>query len=125
MDKKIVGEIGEKLANRYLLQKGYAILQMNYKTKKGEVDIFAKKENKLFGVEVKTLVVDAKEYENADSMEPLDKIDNKKRNRVIAITQEYFYLHKKEFEDFGIIFVSVRLDREGKRAKIDHVEEIV
>jgi putative endonuclease len=57
MQKQKVTELfhtGEELAATYLTSKGYKILQRNYRTKTGEIDIIAQHENQLVFVEVKT-----------------------------------------------------------------------
>ena len=50
------GALGEKLAADYLKQKGYKILQKNYKNKLGEIDIIARDPNRgeIVFIEVKT-----------------------------------------------------------------------
>lgn len=55
-DKSEVGKLGENLACRYLIGKGYRILQRNYRKTWGEIDIIAvAKTNTLVFVEVKAL----------------------------------------------------------------------
>ena len=49
-----MGKIGEDIATNYLLQKGFTIVQRNYKTRYGEIDIIAQSGNKIRFVEVKT-----------------------------------------------------------------------
>lgn len=49
-----LGKRGEVLAANLLLEKGYKILEKNYRFLKAEVDIIAQKENTLVAVEVKT-----------------------------------------------------------------------
>ncbi len=53
-NNKTTGEIGEQLACGFLLDKGYEILERNYKQLKTEIDIIAKKADCLVIVEVKT-----------------------------------------------------------------------
>lgn len=48
------GNLGEDVAKRYLEQKGYKIIDQNYKTKYAEIDIIVKKDNVLVFVEVRT-----------------------------------------------------------------------
>ncbi|MBP5618294.1 MAG: YraN family protein, partial [Clostridia bacterium] len=48
------GERGEKLAARYLRRKGYRILERNFQTRFGEIDLIARKGDQLVFVEVKT-----------------------------------------------------------------------
>jgi len=40
--KKEIGFLGEDAANKYLIDNGYKILQRNFRTKFGEIDIIAK-----------------------------------------------------------------------------------
>jgi putative endonuclease len=49
-----LGHKGEGLAVDYLKQKGYSIIQRNFKTSLGEIDIIAKHEETLVFIEVKT-----------------------------------------------------------------------
>ncbi|HIE26995.1 TPA: YraN family protein [Candidatus Poribacteria bacterium] len=52
--KKQIGEIGESLAVKFLKQKGYRIIEQNYRSTWGEIDIVAQDEDILTFVEVKT-----------------------------------------------------------------------
>ena len=47
------GKFSEKLSAWFLRMKGYRVLQQNYKTRLGEIDIIALKKNTLCFVEVK------------------------------------------------------------------------
>lgn len=49
-----LGHTGEQLAANYLLKNGYQILEKNWRFKKAEVDIIAKKGTTLAVIEVKT-----------------------------------------------------------------------
>jgi len=53
-NRKIIGKIGETLAKKVLLKKGYEILETNWGNKWGEIDIIAKQQATLVFVEVKT-----------------------------------------------------------------------
>ena len=53
-DKKKTGRLGEELASQFLLNKGYKILQRNWRFSRAEVDIIAKHGDILVFVEVKT-----------------------------------------------------------------------
>ena len=53
--KQKIGKIGEDLACQYLLKNGYGVIERNYIKKWGEIDIIAKKSNKLHFVEVKSV----------------------------------------------------------------------
>ncbi len=53
-ERKQFGESGESLAVRHLKRAGYRILERNYRTKLGEIDIIAKDHDTIVFVEVKT-----------------------------------------------------------------------
>ena len=54
MNKRKFGIIGEKIAQKYLKNNGYKIIENNYYTRNGEIDIIANKEKYIVFVEVKT-----------------------------------------------------------------------
>ena len=47
------GRLGEKLAREYLKKKGYKILEQNYRTRYGEIDLVVQKKDVLVFVEVR------------------------------------------------------------------------
>ncbi len=54
MNRKGLGNRGEETAAAYLEQKGYAILERQYRTPVGEIDLIAREGKTLVFVEVKT-----------------------------------------------------------------------
>jgi len=52
--KQKFGEKGEAIAARHLIKQGYRIIEKNYRTKLGEIDIIAKDKDTLVFVEVKS-----------------------------------------------------------------------
>lgn len=54
MKPKVQGKIGELDAVSYLVDKGYNILEQNYKNIIGEIDIICSKDDRIIFVEVKT-----------------------------------------------------------------------
>lgn len=52
--KSELGKFGEDFACRYLQQQGYRIAYRNYRTRFGEIDIVAEKDEVLSFIEVKT-----------------------------------------------------------------------
>lgn len=53
--KRKLGDVGEEIACRHLVGKGYKILQRNFTTRFGEIDIIANKGDTLSFIEVKTM----------------------------------------------------------------------
>jgi putative endonuclease len=52
--KQFIGKYGEELASQYLQDRGYLILERNWRCNLGEIDIVAKDKNRIVFVEVKT-----------------------------------------------------------------------
>lgn len=77
-----LGEKGEQLAVNYLLQKGYSIIERNYRFNKAEVDIIAKKVDILAIIEVKT-------RSTADFGNPEDFVKPKQIQRLVKAVDEY------------------------------------
>ena len=51
---KEVARIGERFAERHLKEKGYQIVERNYRSRFGEIDLIAKQGKRIVFVEVKT-----------------------------------------------------------------------
>lgn len=49
-----IGRMGENIANRYLRAEGYEILETNFRTRYGELDIVAQTEGTIVFIEVRT-----------------------------------------------------------------------
>ncbi len=80
-----LGKFGEDVACEYLKKKGFKILERNYKTKFGEIDIVAKTKDKvLVFVEVKSL------KSNNAGFRPEDHFTKKKARQVGRLA--LFYL---------------------------------
>src|SRR5205814_9988135 len=75
-DRALRGEVGEKLAARYLRKHGYKILYRNFRGRTGgEIDIICRHADVLVFVEVKTRT-------REDFGRPLDAVDRDKRKRI-------------------------------------------
>jgi putative endonuclease len=54
MNNQQVGKYGETLAARWLSENGFEILLRNWKYERAEIDIVARKQNRIHAIEVKT-----------------------------------------------------------------------
>jgi len=104
MTNQDIGRCGESLARNYLINRGFTILQKNYRTRSGEIDIIAKKENTIYFIEVKTRYDDRKG-------KPYEAIDKRKIFHLQRAAN--FFLLKNRFQDckLKIGVVSILLDR--------------
>ena len=54
MKRREVGILGERIAQSFLEQNGYNIVETNYRCSEGEIDVIARREDLLVFVEVRT-----------------------------------------------------------------------
>lgn len=106
------GKIGEQMTAKYLTDKGYIILEHNYRRGHLEIDLIALDGDELVIVEVKS-----RAYDNI--LQPEAAVDHKKRQALIRLANEYVKSHnRKENVRFDIITV---VSKEGG-AEIKHLK---
>ncbi len=103
MTTKEIGDCGERVAVRYLENKGYEIIERNFRMKMGEIDIIAECDATVVFVEVKTrksnTYGEPSEYVNAKkqahikntAMVYMKSIDMDVRFDVIEVMYELIY----------------------------------
>ena len=96
-----LGKQGEDIAVKYLTDKGYEILERNWRNIHKEIDIIAIKDNLLAVVEVKTRQTD--EYG-----EPDIAVTRQKQTRLISAANAYLFQNKLDintrFDIISIVF---------------------
>ena len=108
--KKLLGRIGENSACAYLKKKGYKIIEKNYTTKIGEVDLIALYGDLLVFVEVKT------RSSIADGT-PADAVDFNKQRKYVLLATQYLQAHE-QYKDSAVRFDVVEVLGE----QINHLE---
>lgn len=78
-----IGNEAEDKASSYLQKEGYIILERNFHSKFGEIDIIAKKENVLHFCEVKF----------SQNYDPITRITSSKMNKIIKTINYYLLTH--------------------------------
>ncbi len=108
-DNLNLGLLSEKKAREFLKAQGYKILQANYKTKLGEVDIIARDKDTLCFVEVKS--------RSSDRFGTgLDAVSRLKQKQVSKAALSF--LKEKNLLDSKARFDVVSLDYSGNEEKI-------
>lgn len=116
MNKRKFGIIGEKIVQGYLINKGYEIIETNYYTKRGEIDIICKKDNCIIFVEVKTRT-------NLKFGTPAMAVNSTKKKHIKSVAKMYLYL--KKLNGFEIRFDVVEVFISHGRCNINHIEGIM
>ncbi len=127
-----IGNEGEDIAVKYLVDRGYKIIERNYSQKFGEIDIVTKSPDKaLVFVEVKSLVAsqkpDAMENVFHDSINPEDNLTDAKLIKLKKICQ--FYASKNpelidESRGWQIDLIAIVLTKELKCCDVRYYENI-
>lgn len=106
-----LGKQGEELAVAHLQNKGYTILERNYRFQKAEIDILALKDNYLVVVEVKTRTLDM-------VVLPQESINRKKINLLIKAVNGYV----EEFEmEKEVRFDMVIVIKDYSKFSVEHI----
>jgi len=122
-EKQKVGNLGENLACRFLEERGFKIIERNYRKKWGELDIIAEKEGILHFVEVKSLT-----WRPGRQVEylPEDNVRLWKKQRMSRAIRTYFLDRKiSDEQDFEIDIAAVFLDFNRKKARIRMLENVI
>lgn len=107
------GNYGERLAATYLEQKGYAILERNYRYRRAEIDIIAQHGDSLIFIEVKARTHNSYGF-------PEEAVDNKKAAMIMMAADQYIY-EKQWQSDIRFDIVSIDLNASNS---ITHFEDV-
>ncbi|WP_408954568.1 YraN family protein [Natroniella sp. ANB-PHB2] len=110
MDKREKGEWGEKIAQEFLIKKGYQILEENFWTRYGEIDLIGQDGEYLVFIEVKLST-------SSSFASPLEKIDYKKRQHLIRVARYYLSLKQQEV-DFRFDVVAILSYQQQNKIKL-------
>ena len=96
---------GEETAVRYLLKQGYEILERNYRSQQGEIDIIARDKDFLVFVEVKN-------YSYRSYGSPVGAVGKSKKQSIIHAAETYIYKNRIEdvYSRFDVISIYKKYD---------------
>jgi putative endonuclease len=116
-NKAEVGAFGEQFTSKYLKKHGYKILEQNFHSRFGEIDIIASKKDIIAFVEVKT------RGENA-IYSPREAVDYYKQQKCIKTAQMYLVKNSVELQPrFDVIEVYAPDGVDTAYPKINHLED--
>lgn len=95
MSRASLGHTGEAIAAKYYMQQGYLLLNHNYRTRMGELDLILYKADTIVFAEVKTRT-DIRRYI------PAEAVDYYKQQRLIAAAEQY--LQQSPYADAAVRF---------------------
>lgn len=154
-EKRRLGNLGEDIAEMFLVKRGYKIVNRNYLKKWGELDIVATKDRVIFFIEVKSKVTREMGLNRIDNVSqdvsrssftkhdfniklshetnntnneflPEENVHSSKLKRMYRAIQSY--LTEKSIDDnieWQIDVMTVAIDFVRKEAIINHIENVV
>lgn len=115
--KRTIGSFGEKIAQDFLQNKGFHILERNFQTKLGEIDIIAKKDSKLHFIEVKT-------RKTLDKGLPYEAVTNFKINHIKKTLQVYLLKNNLKNSKLSLDVISIVLKGDNTVDSFNFYENI-
>ncbi len=110
------------MAERHLLAAGYSVLERNFRTRYGELDLIACSEHALVFCEVKTRVCGSR----GGPAGPLDAIGPKKRHRLRLMAAQWLAARAGEERPARATLrfdaIGVTITPGGRLAALEHVE---
>jgi putative endonuclease len=113
-----LGQRGEQLAADHLVRRGYRIIERNYRTRWGELDIVAYDGTTLAFCEVKT-----RRMANAQR-DPLEAVRPHKRTRIRKMASRWLVerTDRPRADELRFDAIGVTFDLSGRLVRLEHLE---
>ncbi len=116
--RRRIGALGEEIATRHLVARGYRIVDRNFRTRWGELDIVAVDQRTLVFCEVKT------RRATVNWRDPLESVDARKRVRLRRMAGQWLAHHRggQGLSACRFDAIGVTIDRDDTLLRLDHLE---
>jgi putative endonuclease len=115
--RKRLGDAGEQIAAEHLIRRGFQILERNYRTRWGELDLVAFDGTTIAFVEVKSRI-------EAAGRTPFESVHSRKRARVRRMASSW--LGDRPARPFAEVLrfdaIAVTFERSGRLVGLEHLE---
>jgi putative endonuclease len=116
--RQSLGHLGEAIAAAFLEKKGYAILERNWRTPYGEIDLITQREDVIAFVEVKTRA--------SRSLGPPEiSITTRKAEHMRCSAEYFIQQHPELINDWRIDAITIQLHDDSSPPLIDHFENVI
>jgi len=113
-----LGNFGERVAASHLEAKGYSILERNWSTREGEIDLIASRGSDLVFVEVRS--------RRGRSMgTPEESITGRKAAHIRAAAAAYVQQHPEAPPNQRVDVVALELDAKGRVLRVEQIENAI
>ena len=120
--KRELGNLGEKLACKFLKNNDYSILEVNYQKRIGEIDVIARSGDIIHFIEVKTRTKASSDKYGL----PQEAVNFHKKKKLIRTAIFYLAEHRHSDDtNWQIDVIAIIVDEDRNKAKINHIENAV
>jgi putative endonuclease len=120
--RRALGALGEGVAARHLAAQGYAVVDRNFRTRYGELDLVAADDRFLVFCEVKTRILRGQ----PGPFGPLAGVGAGKQRRLRLMARQWLGSHaepaRRRPAELRFDVVGVLLDRDGGVLRLEHIE---
>lgn len=115
-NKRQFGNVGEEISCNYLEKKGYKIIERNFNSRQGEIDIIAKDGEEYVFIEVKT-------RSSILYGTPREAVNDFKQKHIYNCTKYYLHIHRLDnafvrFDVIEIYFVK-------NKCQLKHLKNVI
>ena len=114
--RRALGDYGERLAERYLRERGLAVIDRNWRCARGELDLVARDGDCLVFCEVKT-----RRTERFGA--PVEAVDRRKAARLRRLASAWLQAHDEHAGHVRIDVIGILRPRHGP-ARVRHVQGV-
>jgi len=116
--KDVLGRAGEDRAARYLEERGYVVLDRNWRIREGELDLVVARPGELVVVEVKTRRGDGFGH-------PFEAIDDRKQRRLWRLAVAWIAAHPDQAQGRRLRLDAVAIiGPDPAIAVVEHIEDL-
>jgi putative endonuclease len=122
--RRRLGARGEELAARHLEARGFEVVDRNFRTRYGELDVIARDASHLVFCEVKTRIV--RPSDAGSVLGPFAAIGPRKQRQVRAMAREWLAAGRLEGArppEIRFDAIGIRFDGRGRLLSLEHLEE--
>jgi len=125
---KKVGDLGEKIAQKYLADRKFTIVDTNFWRKWGEIDIIAKKNDAIHFIEVKTVsyeTIGKLEYAlSSRSWRPEEQVTSRKLNQIRKAIETWLSDTQYKGEIVGGV-LALRIVPQETYSTVNYIENVL
>lgn len=114
LNTRRIGNRGEDIALQYLSGLGYELVERNYRTRYGEIDLILRDSEALVFVEVKL-------RRGTEYGDPLESVTPHKQEQVRSVAEQYISDLESEFSELRFDVVGILVSNE--RPNVVHVKD--